>query len=295
MPDDDTGWGGTVEDGWASTIQPSPPLAPFSPVPPAPPAPGPSSYTPGPPPYTPGPSPKSGRGRRQAIAAAALVAIAGVVVAVVVSTTGSTPSKTSSRPPVTSPPVVGASASAYPTPTGSKASTLLGRAPFSGCVVAPTASYNTPAVADQIVCTGLDVSSSVSAQGVSYAQFNTQSDLNAWYSDSILKANSINPDAGNCVTGVTTNTSGGASYCEGAFTDSNGTTARQLVALSPGSINFRNGPNSTAADCQGSSYTLLIFTSPDDKVGVVALSCSATSATARAMESALSAGSFDLN
>jgi hypothetical protein len=283
VPDDDTGWGGTIDDGWAASPPPSPPAPPFNPVPPPP-------YPPSP------PTQKRDRGRGWIYGVAvAVVVTAGAVTAIVLSTTGSKSSKNSGPTPVSSPPVTSSGPSPSASASGGNGSTLLSQAPFSGCVAAPSSSYNTSSVLDQIVCTGSDVSSSVSAQGVSYAKFSTLSDLNAWYSDTILKANGVTQDAGNCVTGVTVNTSGGASYCEGQFTNSNGTSARQLVALSPASINFRNGPNSTSADCQNSPYTLLIFTSPDDDVGVVALSCSATSATARAMESSLSAGSFDLN
>lgn len=224
--------------------------------------------------------------------AAAVLVAAAVVLAIVLTSGGDTPKKKAgpTTPPVTN--------SAAPLSSGASGggggSGLLAAAPFSGCVAAPKASYNTSSVTDQIACTGSAVQSAVSAQGVSYAQFPDDASLQSWYSQTILQTNGITQDAGDCASGSTVNTTRGAVYCEGPFTDSSGGSARQVVVQAPATVNLSNGPNTSSADCPGSAFTLLAFTSPSDHVGVIALTCSATADAGNALESAVKSGAFAL-
>jgi hypothetical protein len=319
VPDDDDGWGGTVDEGWSPT-QPGgpPPGSPPPPHPSSPPPPGaPGQYGPSSRPGPPGPgfrdapvpgygapppsgrppAPASGAKSRTPLlvggAAAVVVAVA-VVLVIVLTSGGDTPKKKagSTTPPVTN--------SAAPLSSGASGgggggSGLLAAAPFSGCVTAPKASYNTSSVTDQIACTGSAVQSAVSAQGVSFAQFPDDASLQSWYSQTILQTNGITQNAGDCTSGTTVNTTAGAVYCEGPFTDSSGGSARQLVVQAPATVTLSNGPNTSSADCPGSAFTLLAFTSPSDHVGVIALTCSSTADAGNGLESALKSGAFALH
>jgi hypothetical protein len=191
------------------------------------------------------------------------------------------------------------SVSVSPTPSASptpSSSSLLKAAPFgTDCQQAPKSSYDTTAVVEQVVCSGPKVTSSVSAAGVAYAKFSTATALNSWYSTTILKDNGIAADSGNCQTGTTVATTRGADYCEGPFTDSAGAAnAREVVVRAPATIVLTNGPNSSAADCPNSDYTLLVFTAPTQNVGAVVLTCSSDASVANAFENSLTNGAFDL-
>lgn len=294
MPDEDDGWGGTVDHGWGNAGSvPTPADAKVVPAPSAAPVPGPSG----------------GRNRLLIVAGIVVVVVA-VLVAVILNSRGShqviphnSPSPTSdvslsattsahSATPTTVTPS-SSSGTATVTDTGS----LLKAAPFgSDCQAATQASYYSSAVTAQIACVGSTVSSKVGAAGVSYALFSSAAGLTSWYSDTILKANGIASDAGNCTNGTTISTNGGAEYCESAFTDDTGASdARQLIVRAPASISLTNGPNSTAGNCPNSDYTLLVVTSPSDNVGMVALTCSSSTTVASAFESSLVAGAFDLS
>ncbi len=249
-----------------------------------------------------GPPPSRGRRNGWIYGGAAAVVVA-VVVAVVLLTSGGGKGKASPSPSVSPSASASASAtpsaspttSAPPSPTAPAGTGLVAIAPFTGCTNAPSASFNTPKVTEQIVCTGSQVTSKVSALGVSYAKFPTTADLNSWYQTTILADNGIKPNQGTCSNGALVNTTRGAQYCEGAFTDDTGASARQVLVEAPKNIELSNGPNSTSADCPGQSFTLLVFTSPSDNVGAVVLGCPASPITARAFETSLNNGDFDLN
>lgn len=301
MPDDDDGWGGTVDEGWSASQSGGPP--PGHSRPPATPPPvahrvPPGDYRPSVQQGRPGPAalgyrdvptPKSRT--PLLIGAAAAVVVVAAVVLIVVLTSGGNGSPKRKAGPSTQP--VSNSAAPPSNSTGNGAG-LLAAAPFAGCVAAPKSSYNTPSVTDQIACTGSAVQSAVSAQGVSYAQFPDDASMQSWYTETILQTNSINQDAGDCTNGTTVNTTAGAVYCEGPFTDSSGGSARQVVVQAPPTVTLTNGPNTSSADCPGSAFTLLAFTLPADHVGVIALTCSSTAAAGNGLESALKSGAFAL-
>lgn len=321
MPDDDDGWGGTVEEGWPATghpegaLKPGPADSQFG-GPPAPPRPAPAGYSSGrpgpglPPPGQPPlglpltgqqPPSKPPRGRQQRrnrllIGGAAVAVVAAVVVIVIAGTSGpggspkhaTTLSGFPSSSAVTSPPLSQSAA------TPATDSALLQQTPFTGCKSAAKTDYSTPSVVDQILCLGSSVESKVSALGVLYAKFPDTASLDAWYGQTILQANGIKADAGQCTSGTTVNTNGGAAYCEGPFTNSAGDNAREVVVEAPATINLTNGPNSSSASCPSSAFTLLAFTSPTDRVGVLALSCSGAPSVANAFQSSLSSRTFDL-
>ena len=283
MPDDDDeGWGGTADLGWANSDKSAEPgLSPLGPGP-----------KPGPPTAGPQVPPQRGNPRRTPllVGAAAVLVLAVVAVIIVVSTSGKS-SPTAHKSPSVAP--SNTPISLVPTPA---ATTLLAVAPFgSDCTAAVKSSYNTSSVVDQIVCVGSQVTATVSAAGVSYAKFPTMAALQSWYTDTILKANGVTPNAGVCATETMVSTTRSASYCEGSFTDHAGAAdARQLLVQAPATIELSNGPNSTAADCPGSDFTALAFTSPADLVGVIAVSCTAISSVANVFESALMSGAFAL-
>jgi hypothetical protein len=226
-----------------------------------------------------------------------------IVVAVVLLSSGGGNGKPNPSPSgsasasVSASPSASSSASASPTASASvpAGTGLAAIAPFTGCTSTPRAAFNTPKVVEQIVCQGSSVTAKVPALGVSYAKFPTAADLNSWYQTTILSSNGIKASQGACSNGSLVNTTRGAQYCEGAFTDDTGASARQVLVEAPAAIELSNGPNSTSADCPGQSYTLLVFTSPSDDVGVVALGCPASPVTAKAFETALNNGIFDLN
>lgn len=298
MPDDDDGWGGTVDEGWAGPGQPSPPAGPPG-APAGPPrgrpTPGPSEtrgpfYQP--PPAPPGAGQRPGRTRLYVGVAVAVVVAATVLVVVLVSSGGSSsPTRhANSSIPATH------SASVSVTAHSGGSTRLLDGVPFnSGCTEAPKSTYDTSSVVDQVVCTGSDVQSTAAALGVSYAEFPDQASLDSWYNDTILQKNGIQQNAGDCTNGQTVTTQGGAIYCEGTFTTATGASARQTVVQAPAGVNLTNGPNSSSADCPNSAYTLLAFTLPANHVGVIALTCSSTADAGNGLESALTSGAFDLH
>jgi hypothetical protein len=316
----DEGWGGTADEAWGSgppatpvygTPPPGQPAyptpAPTTPQPGYPTSPNPPSGYPTAPGYPPPPPPPPRRGRNKGwlYGGGGAVVIAVVVAVVLLASSGGGKKKPNPSPAPSVSASASASASVSPQPSTSPSPSptlsapagtgLAAIAPFTGCTNAPSAEFNTPKVTEQIVCTGTAVTSKVPALGVSYAKFPTTADLNAWYQTTILSSNGIKPNQGTCANGSLVNTTRGAQYCEGAFTDDTGSTARQVLVEAPSTIKLTNGPNSTNANCPGSSFTLLVFTSPSDNVGVVALGCPASPVTAKAFETSLNNGDFDLN
>jgi hypothetical protein len=113
----------------------------------------------------------------------------------------------------------------------------------------------------------------------------------------VITANNVTAGAGNCAAGTLVTTTNGANYCEGAFTDDTGAQAEEFLAVAPSTVALGDGgPNSTADACgAGTTYTVLIFTSPSDDVGGLVLSCSGSTTLAGTFQQHLSAGDFDLN
>jgi hypothetical protein len=326
MAEDDDGWGGTLEDGpWPDPAQGHPAAGPGAGAaagsaqpPPVPVATTPTGYpAPGsgapfgtqppwsgqPAPSTPGgPGGPAGRSRKIGLAIAAAIV---VVVAVVLGVTLSGGSSKHQASPSTSPavkptptptPTTTAPTQPATSPASNAASALASIAPFSTCAASPPAAYPSTAVQAQIVCTGTDVQTSVSAEEVAYAKFSSAAGLASWYHDVILTANNIAAGTGNCATGALATTTNKAAYCEGSFTDDTGATASEVLILAPATAVISDGPTSTADACSSTStYTLLIFTSPSDNVGAFALTCAGTPATTQLFQQHLTAGAYDLN
>jgi hypothetical protein len=283
VPEEDDGWGGRVDEGWLNANAPAPVQQPYG---------APAQYgTPPAPAPAPAPAPSRSPLRNPVVLGGiALVVAAAVVFVVILATSGSgggSPvSQSSGVVPTTTTTTTGSS-------TGSTGSGLLSSAPFADCQQAPKESYDTATVTDQIVCAGSDVEAE-SAQGVSYARFPDDASLQTWYQQTLLGANGIQTDQGNCTSGQTVQTTRGAAYCESSFTDSTGSSARQVLIEAPAGVTLTNGPNSSSTDCPSSSFTVLAFTSPSNHVGVTAVTCSASSTIATGLERAVTNGSFSL-
>jgi hypothetical protein len=312
MSGEDGGWGGTVDDGWASPALPTGPTSPQpqqGAVPPYP-QPPPQPYVPPPQPYAPpqqfaapaayGPpgQPAPPRGGMSTKLLGGLVAAAVVIAAVVIAVANSGGSKPHASPTTGSRSSGPASSGSFPssTPPSGNSSALLSIAPFSGCQQVPSSEFTTSSVTEAIACGGSDVKSGVSADQVDYQKFSSAAALTEWYQHNIITGNQIVSDTGDCSTTTVITTAANAQFCEGSFTDTAGVIARQVLILAPASAVVTDGKSSTATACpNAASYTVLFFTSPSDDVGVSVLACSGTAQLAKSFEQALLAGTLDLN
>jgi len=284
MPVEDSGWGGTVDDGWS----------------------GPESSLSHPGMTTPPQEPRRrrpGKGgsspRTIGLVAGAVVLVAAVVITfITISNNKPSPSaQPTPNPALTTPASTTPTTSNTTPPSTGAAPGLLSIAPFTGCVQAPASTYSTSSVVDAIACTTPDVHTGLSAQGVGYERFSDPTALTNWYSKNILSDNGIRSGVGDCASTSLIATAKGAQYCEGSFMDNTGVMAHQVLVVAPSAVPLTDGNGgSTTTACPGaSSYTLLLVTSPSDNVGVTALACNGAIATAQRFEKALTAGTLDLH
>lgn len=272
---------------------------PWSTAPPPPT--GPSWAGGGTPPPGGGPSGTGGGGNQRTIiiaVIAAVVVIAGAVVGIVFGLSGS--SKPSAKSTTTT--TLRTTTSTSPSTTTGSTSTSLGNQALidqvpsafkPDCQASKSSDFIDTSASDQVICQG---SSVPDADGIIYLQYPNSQASESYYSGTLLQGNGMTPGQGQCSTLELSGNATNGTYCEVDISDqTNGPTTGHLFVFAGSSFDVGSGVNLNGVCTQGSQgFTVLGWTDDPTNLTALAVSCTNSVTTAKAIEQDYLSTKYDL-